>query len=1190
MLRRWLAGRLGKQAARVNRQSPRQRRGTFGRRARFEMLEERLALASVFFEYGVLSIGVDAGETVVVGGASLSGDAESPLYIQSDSGVWGLTSDDFTWVGGIGSNTVTLKSGVTLAPSRVEIVSNDGSGTAILGDGTHTLPDFAAALSCSSTVAVTFRSDVTTTGYDQSYTGAATIQGDVTLAGANISFGSTINANDATTDDRLTIGASGTVALAGTIGQTYALNALSITNGSGDVDLAATKIDGTDAELTLDLASSFTQSGVLSGSMDLTVGGGTVALSQTNTFSGDITVEGGTLVLAQGSSAARTGNLIVGDGTGAVNSATATIGTSNQLASTATVTVYADGKLNTDSHTQTIAGLTMTGGTVDTGSAALTLNGDVTINASTATATITGSLNLNGGTRTFTVADGDASSDLLISAVVSNGALIKAGAGTLELSGANTYAGATTVAAGTLLMTNNSALGTTDGNTVVNSGATLALSGVTSGESLELAGTLLFTSGESTLNGAVLLTGDAAVVLEQLGTLNGVISDGTTGDGYGLSVSANGIPMYTCLTLGGANTYRGGTVLNAGTTLYVSADSNLGAVPSATDAESLQINGATLAATASFTLNAKRGIVIGASGLVVNVVADATLTYNGNLTSADEGDLDKTGLGTLALGGTNQQSSTTLTRGTLSVSSDASLGTMPTTATTRNIIFYGGMLRATATFAINANRGMTAEWSDSTGNYVLTNTGVTLTYAGVIAGYGPLHIDGTGTFVLSGVNTCTGGVTLLGGTLEVDGELTHCTLTLTGGTLTGRGTVGTVTVTTGTVGPEATLGTLSGTGLTVTSDSTFSFGLDAESGAFPTDGLLTLSGTLALENATLAIDAEQSCDVGETLVLLTADGGLSGVFSNASDGSTVEASNGQSFTIHITDTQVTAVAGAVPKGATATGMYDSTTATFYLAYENAYCEITTFAFGVAGADWMAITGDWNGDGIDTVGLYDPSTSTFYLRNSNTSGVADISFAYGLAGGGWKPVAGDWDGDGIDTVGLYSPSTAGWYLRNSNSTGMADLAFVYGVPNVANWTAIVGDWNGDGIDTPGFFDSAYLVWILRNSNTSGVGDVAFSYGFPNGTIIYALAMAGDWDGDGTETIGLVRYQPGRIPEMYLRDSNTTGCADTFFYFDEIYGTNDNIQAISGAWTARVSASAVDALDLAALADEALSGIS
>ena len=53
------------------------------------------------------------------------------------------------------------------------------------------------------------------------------------------------------------------------------------------------------------------------------------------------------------------------------------------------------------------------------------------------------------------------------------------------------------------------------------------------------------------------------------------------------------------------------------------------------------------------------------------------------------------------------------------------------------------------------------------------------------------------------------------------------------------------------------------------------------------------------------------------------------------------------------------------------------------------------------------------------------------------------------------MTGDWDGDGADTVALYRPATAVFFLRNANLSGAADLTFVYGPPNMR---PIAGDWN------------------------------------------------------------------------------------------------------------------------------------
>ncbi|MBI3468857.1 MAG: hypothetical protein HY000_38120, partial [Planctomycetes bacterium] len=94
-------------------------------------------------------------------------------------------------------------------------------------------------------------------------------------------------------------------------------------------------------------------------------------------------------------------------------------------------------------------------------------------------------------------------------------------------------------------------------------------------------------------------------------------------------------------------------------------------------------------------------------------------------------------------------------------------------------------------------------------------------------------------------------------------------------------------------------------------------------------------------------------------------------------------------------------------------------------------------------------------------------------------------------------------------------------------------FVYGLPS-DRWH-FMGDWDGDGVDTPAIFRDG--IWHLRNSNTSGVADSVFYYGVPGDTPI-----VGDWDGDGIDTVGIVR---GAI--WHLRNSNTSGVADTVFNY-------------------------------------------
>src|SRR6266540_1576705 len=100
------------------------------------------------------------------------------------------------------------------------------------------------------------------------------------------------------------------------------------------------------------------------------------------------------------------------------------------------------------------------------------------------------------------------------------------------------------------------------------------------------------------------------------------------------------------------------------------------------------------------------------------------------------------------------------------------------------------------------------------------------------------------------------------------------------------------------------------------------------------------------------------------------------------------------------------------------------------------------------------------------------------------------------------------GGGDDTTGVFRPSNGALYLKNQNTTGVADIQINYGIPNDY---PIVGDWDGNGTVTIGVYRNG--VFYLRNYNTIGIADVYFPFGSPGDQ-----PVAGDWDGDGTDTIG------------------------------------------------------------------------
>ena len=191
--------------------------------------------------------------------------------------------------------------------------------------------------------------------------------------------------------------------------------------------------------------------------------------------------------------------------------------------------------------------------------------------------------------------------------------------------------------------------------------------------------------------------------------------------------------------------------------------------------------------------------------------------------------------------------------------------------------------------------------------------------------------------------------------------------------------------------------------------------------------------------------------------------------------------------------------------------------------------VSSFYFGVPGD--TPLMGDWDCDGIDTVAMYRESNGFVYYRNSNDFGVADGSFFFGIPGD--IPIAGDWNGDGCDTFGIYRDGKV--FYRNSLSTGFAALAYWFGTPGDIPFA---GDFNGNGWDTVGLYrpSTGFVYYTNAYPAHESVAPTrdSFFFGVPSDRVI-----AGDWNGDGFETVGLFRSSD---EQFYLRNSNSTGPAD------------------------------------------------
>jgi len=266
--------------------------------------------------------------------------------------------------------------------------------------------------------------------------------------------------------------------------------------------------------------------------------------------------------------------------------------------------------------------------------------------------------------------------------------------------------------------------------------------------------------------GITLGSAGATFVVSAPWTIQSIIS----GSGS-LALNGNGFAgsPSQLLTLAGANTYEGNTVINLGV-LSAGDDANLGLPPSSPRANAITFGGGILNINHTFTLHPNRGIQLAAAG-IIDVSTGQTLTCAGVISAnANTFSLTKRAGGTLTLGGTNSFGGGAggdfiITGGTVNLDDDRAAGAGKIVVTPALPV----TLRNTVASTIVPNPIVLNPGSAPID--VLAPAGNRFALAGPISGTAAVtrgEGGGEGTVILSGSNTqWSGGLEHRGGALEL---------------------------------------------------------------------------------------------------------------------------------------------------------------------------------------------------------------------------------------------------------------------------------------------------------------------------------------------------------------------------------------------------------------------------------------
>jgi len=532
----------------------------------------------------------------------------------------------------------------------------------------------------------------------------------------------------------------------------------------------------------------FTNNSLQAGS--LTVQG---AGNNGSTYSSNPTLTIGNLVSIAGDVAVGRANLTISAGTLTANRIVAAAGSFDWADVTITnatvwVTNGVDGSVNASA--PATFQLDLNGGTLYTpylkladreagGNAWLNWNGGTVVATADTNAFITlygGSQNIyvgNGGAIINTF-DGSNAHNITIGVILkpvtfSTGGLTKLGAGSLTLSGANTYTGDTTINAGTLSLSGTGVLGggsysgdiTNNGALIFNSAAAQTLSGVISGN-----GTLIKQN-----NGSLTLTNNASTYSGGTTISGGILAMGTD---YGANENAGSLGSGNITISGGAQFRFGGTSGYPVVYYYFPSANNFtfnNGQFSVTDGGQ-HIQGAVTVNSGGLSCYTRwigkdlylDGVVGGSGPITVD-----NYTQSGHQAYTHFSNAGNTWSGTLTINAPSGSNG-----GAVSVDNNLALASATVMDNNTGIVSgYPAMIFATGvtspSFGALAGSGNITlkDGAGSAASLTVGGNGASTTYSGALGGSGSLTKTGAGTLILSGTNNYLGTTAVNGGTLEI---------------------------------------------------------------------------------------------------------------------------------------------------------------------------------------------------------------------------------------------------------------------------------------------------------------------------------------------------------------------------------------------------------------------------------------